>query len=209
MDQSISLTSTFAPLVLFMAVQSITPGPNNLMLAMAGANAGFRATLPHMLGVSAGTAVQIVVLAAGLAPLLRAQPAFLLAFTAFSVGYLLWLAIRLWRSEPDATQPRGAGRPLSFGGAVLFQWINPKAWMMSLTVASVFWPPSAGFAEAALATAGVASAVNLPCIGLWAAAGVALRRWLTVGWRWRLFNGVMAAALLATAAGLLVDGPFR
>jgi threonine/homoserine/homoserine lactone efflux protein len=196
--------STLVPLAMFMAVQSITPGPNNIMLATAGAVAGFRATLPHMLGISFGTAVQIVVLAAGLAPLLQANPQWLKAFALASVAYLVWLAIRLGRAPaPSPGSGATAGRPLSFVGAALFQWINPKAWMMSLTVASVFWPVDLSFRDAAVLTAGVASAINLPCIGLWAVTGTTLRRWLAVGRRWRAFNIMMAVALLGTAVTLL------
>lgn len=198
--------TTLLPLMSFMAVQSITPGPNNIMLATAGASAGFRATVPHLFGISFGMAVQIVLLAAGLAPVLQANPHWLPVFTALSVSYLVWLALKLARAAPpvDGSAERGrGGRPLSFFAAALFQWINPKAWMMSLTVASVFWPAQRSFVEAALLVAGLTSLVNLPCISLWAAAGVGLRRWLTVGWRWRAFNGAMAVALLATAATLV------
>lgn len=198
-------TATLLPLTVFMAVQSITPGPNNVMLAAAGATAGFRATLPHMFGVSFGCAVQIVVLAAGLAPLLRDHPEWLPLLTALAVAYLVWLAWRLgWAPSPAAGAAPSRGRPLSFAGAVLFQWVNPKAWMMSLTVVSAFWPAGLEFLEAAALTAGWSSVVNLPCIGVWAAAGTALRRRLTAGWRWRAFNVAMALALLGTAATLLL-----
>lgn len=198
-------TTPLLPLMSFMAVQSITPGPNNIMLATAGASAGFRATLPHLFGISFGMAVQIVLLAAGLAPVLQTNPQWLPLFTALSVAYLVWLAAKLARAAPpvDAADSEAGGRPLSFFAAALFQWINPKAWMMSLTVASVFWPAERGFLEAALLVAGLTSLVNLPCISLWAAAGVGLRRWLTVAWRWRAFNATMAIALLATAATLV------
>ena len=46
------------PLRTYMATMSVTPGPNNLMLAASGVNFGFRRTLPHMLGSSGGGSVQ-------------------------------------------------------------------------------------------------------------------------------------------------------
>ena len=48
------------PLLTYMATMSVTPGPNNLMLAASGVNFGFRRTLPHMLGISIGVGIQIV-----------------------------------------------------------------------------------------------------------------------------------------------------
>jgi threonine/homoserine/homoserine lactone efflux protein len=38
---------------------SITPGPNNLLLASSGVNFGLRRTLPMVFGISVGCAVQL------------------------------------------------------------------------------------------------------------------------------------------------------
>jgi len=38
----------------YFAVMSITPGPNNVMVTSSGAAYGYRATLPHVLGVGLG-----------------------------------------------------------------------------------------------------------------------------------------------------------
>ena len=46
---------------------------------------------------------------------------------------------------------------------------------------------------------GVLVAVNFPCIVVWAAAGSAMRRWLEVPRRRRIFNAVMALLLVACA----------
>ena len=54
------------PFATYSFVMSITPGPNNVMLTTSGANFGFRRTVPHMLGISAGCAVQLVAVCAGL-----------------------------------------------------------------------------------------------------------------------------------------------
>jgi len=49
-------------LVLFAFVSSATPGPNNLMLMASGANFGFRRSLPHMVGISVGFMVMMMLL---------------------------------------------------------------------------------------------------------------------------------------------------
>ena len=56
----------FTALVAFAFVSSITPGPNNLMLMTSGTNFGFVRTIPHMLGVSIGFMLMIVLVGAGL-----------------------------------------------------------------------------------------------------------------------------------------------
>jgi hypothetical protein len=47
-------------LVTYFAVMSITPGPNNVMVTSSGAAYGYRATLPHVLGIGLGAALQMV-----------------------------------------------------------------------------------------------------------------------------------------------------
>ena len=38
----------------FMTSMGITPGPNNILVASSGVNFGFRATIPHVLGITIG-----------------------------------------------------------------------------------------------------------------------------------------------------------
>lgn len=194
----------YLPLITFMAVASITPGPNNVMLATAGAVAGLRATVPHLLGISIGHAFQIGLIGLGIGSLFSAYPTLVQILRIVSGGYLLWLAWSLARALPPAPGevPR-AGQPLTFLGAALFQWVNPKAWMMALTVCAAFLPSGDGRLSGLLTVATIAMLVNLPCIVVWAGAGVALRRWLTAPARWRGFNLTMAAALVATAVNVV------
>ena len=44
----------FIALSLFAIGSSITPGPNNMMMLASGVNYGFRASVPHLLGISLG-----------------------------------------------------------------------------------------------------------------------------------------------------------
>ena len=55
------------PLLTYVATMSVTPGPNNLMLAASGVNFGFRRTVPHLLGISVGHGVQVLAVASMLA----------------------------------------------------------------------------------------------------------------------------------------------
>lgn len=192
------------PLLSFVVVASITPGPNNIMLATAGATAGFRATVPHMLGISIGLSVQIALIGTGIATLMHQYPTLTVVMRVLAVGYLLWLAVQLLR--PSAGGEHGsAGQPLSFIGAALFQWINPKAWMMALTINAAFLPadttPEAAIARVAL----VAALANLPCIACWAAAGSSIRQLLADPRHRRRFDRVMGVALAGTAAWLALS----
>ncbi|WP_376753240.1 LysE family translocator, partial [Pantoea anthophila] len=55
----------------YVTVMSITPGPNNLLLATSGVNFGMRRTLPMMFGILLGCAVQTVIAGMALEVLLH------------------------------------------------------------------------------------------------------------------------------------------
>lgn len=184
---------TLPALAAFAVASSITPGPNNIMLMTSGTNFGFRRTIPHMLGVSLGFALMIVLVGLGLAELFARYPVAHEVLKWVSVAYLLYLAWKIATARPPSEGAAGKGAPMTFVQAALFQWVNPKAWTMALTGVTVYMPPVDPWIGLLLVAA-LFGAINLPCVGLWAAMGVKLRRWLSDARRLRQFN--VAAALL-------------
>ncbi len=193
------------PLLTYVATMSVTPGPNNLMLAASGVNFGFRRTVPHLLGISIGHGIQVGVVGGLLAWVMVWLDGLRIELVLVGCSYLLWLA---WR-QAGAAQPGGGrnAQPLGFLGAALFQWVNPKAWMMVLNAAILFLPRGGGW-SAALSLALVCSLVNLPCIALWAVAGDRLRFRLRQPRALRVFNYSMALLLAATAIWITIDEVF-
>ena len=193
---------TDLPLLTYVATMSVTPGPNNLMLAASGVNFGFRRTVPHMLGISIGHGIQVAIVAGLLAWVMAWLDDMRLGLVLAGCAYLLWLA---WR-QAQAGQPGGgkSAQPLGFIGAALFQWVNPKAWMMVLNAAILFLPRGGGWG-AALSLALVCAFVNFPCIALWAVVGDRLRFRLRDPRALRVFNYAMALLLAATAVWILAD----
>ena len=193
---------TDLPLLTYVATMSVPPGPNNLMLAASGVNFGFRRTVPHMLGISIGHGIQVAIVAGLLAWVMAWLDDMRLGLVLAGCAYLLWLA---WR-QAQAGQPGGgkSAQPLGFVGAALFQWVNPKAWMMVLNAAILFLPRGGGWG-AALSLALVCTLVNFPCIALWAVVGDRLRFRLRDPRALRVFNYAMALLLAATAVWILAD----
>lgn len=187
-------------LLAFAFVTSVTPGPNNTMLMTSGVNFGLRRTLPHLLGVSLGLVVMVLVLGAGLAQALAAAPRAWDALRLAAFGYVLWLAWKIARAAAPGPG-RAAGRPLTFWQAAGFQWVNPKVWAMALGALSAY-APGGGMGEVA-AVALIFGAVNLPSTGLWALAGQGLARFLAEPRRLRRFNHAMAALLVLSMVPVL------
>jgi threonine/homoserine/homoserine lactone efflux protein len=189
------------PLALFAFVSSITPGPNNIMLTSSGVMFGFTRSIPHLLGVTFGFGVLLALSAAGIGSLIMMVPSIQVVLKMLGSGYLLYLAwqLRTLAIREDAST---SSKPMSFIGAALFQFVNPKAWVMAISGSSAFLPPMQSVWMSILVFCLVFCAVNLPCVSLWAGAGAALRRYLTEP-RWqRKFCVVMV--VLTTYSALAI-----
>lgn len=184
------------PFATYSFVMSITPGPNNVMLTASGANFGFRRTVPHMLGISAGCAVQLVAVCAGLGALFTRWPMLQTVLQWAGAAYLLWLGWKLLGS--GEVREGKAAQPISFLQAVGFQFVNPKAWVMTLSAVSLFLPADLGLVAGSAYLIATMVGINLPCIAVWALFGSSLRGFLAERSRRLAFNGLMAVALVAT-----------
>jgi threonine/homoserine/homoserine lactone efflux protein len=180
-------------------VGSFTPGPNNTIATVTGANHGFRAALPHVFGVPFGFGTMLAAGALGVAALLLAHPVLGQLIKWAGIAYLLWIALQIARA--GSIGHRSVARPLTFWQSAAFQYANPKAWMLSAATAGSFMASGASLARTALIVLGFALAAAASLL-LWAALGAALRQWLTHGARLRLFNVSMGVLLAATALWL-------
>jgi len=184
---------TFIAVLLFALVATATPGPNNMMLLASGVNFGFRRTIPHMCGIAGGFFFLLVCVGAGLGALLVSFPAMHVALKIAGGVYLLYLA---WRIATSGALG-GAGtrsEPMSALGAAMFQWVNPKAWMMSVSSMAIYTNTEQPYLSVLL----VATAFLLVCfptISLWAGFGTALSGFLADPVRRRVFNVTMGVIL--------------
>jgi threonine/homoserine/homoserine lactone efflux protein len=198
MTDTIPLLSAnlLGPVALFSLVSSITPGPNNIMLASSGLNFGFRRTVPHMLGVNIGFSLMILLVGAGLGAVFHNSP---LLYTLLKYGgaaYLLYLAWKI-ATAGEIREGNRRAQPFTFLQAAAFQWINPKAWVMVVGLAATYIPESGFFMNLLVATI-VCGVVNLPSIGIWVTFGTALRRVLHKPGVVRAFNLTMAGLLVVS-----------
>ena len=196
------------PLVTFLFVMSITPGPNNLMLLSSGARFGLRRTLPQILGITSGFLLLLTVTYAGVGAVVLAYPALKSVLTVACVLYLLWLGFRLLRagdpSAGDAARGENAGaRPLSFWESTLFQLVNPKGWGAAVPAIGIVARDGLSPVYAMILLLAAGLVVNPPCILVWTLFGATVRPFLAVRWIRRVFNALMSALILATAWWML------
>lgn len=196
MDITTSFTGSITALAIFMLVNSITPGPNNLMLLHGSIKRGFWACRWHMLGITTGVAVMLWLSYWGMAALVVSFPAVMLIIKALGTLYLLWLTYQMAKTDFIAVvndalkheqykqanttvteaKKRFGELPLSFGQALLFQWLNPKAWTMTVVAPSLAMfhagrPWLDNYQLLALC-----ALINILSISCWAAGGHWLRK---------------------------------
>ena len=206
MVHSLRTAMDFAPLLplaLFAFVSSVTPGPNNVMLTSSGATFGYRRSLPHMLGITLGAALMVLCVGLGLGAVFERAPVLYTALKYLGALYLLYLA---WRIARSGQVERGVARvrPLTFLEAAAFQWVNPKAWIMSVGIVAAYTPQH-GFLVNLFIAAGVLMLVNFPAISVWTLFGSALARVLRSPAAIARFNLLMAVLLVASLYPIALD----
>jgi threonine/homoserine/homoserine lactone efflux protein len=194
----------FVALVLFVAVASFTPGPNNIMVMTSGVNFGFGRTWPHMLGIVIGFTVMVLIVGVGLGVVFDLVPSLYTVLKYVSVAYLLYLAWIIAKAGPPE-EAAGRARPLTFLEAAAFQWVNPKGWIIAVG-ATASYASIIGFPYNILLIAVLFGIASCFSVMAWAGLGAGMRRFFRSPRAVRIFNISMALALVASIAPVLFEG---
>lgn len=182
-------------LFLFSFATSITPGPNNLMLLASGVNFGFVRSIPHMLGIGCGFWTLLLGVGFGLGAILEQAPVLYIMMKFAGGLYMLYLAWKIATSTSVGEVKTAKSKPMSFVQAFLFQWVNPKAWVMAVT-AMASYTTHESYTLSVLMIGLVFALINVPSVSTWAAFGSMLRQWLEDPVRLKYFNWTMASLLV-------------
>ena len=97
----------------------------------------------------------------------------------------------------DLAAPPGGGTvtaPLEVGAAALFQWVNPKAWVLAVVASTAYTTPGRALVGQALLHGALFALVGWPCFLSWALLGAG--RVLRSPLQWRVLNATMAGLLV-------------
>ena len=189
-----------AALATFAFVTSATPGPNNIMLTASGANFGFVRTLPHIAGIVAGVALLNLCIGLGLGALFLQFPLLQDAMKIAGSIYLIWLAIKLLGFNYAEKRSDGETRPFSFMQAMIFQAINPKAWVMVISANASFSLTGDAYWISVGLIVLVFAIIGPPSIMIWAGFGQLIRQYLKQPGFLKSFNVIMASLTVACVA---------
>lgn len=184
-------------MLLYLAVSSITPGPNNLMSMYLGIHYGIRGSRKFLTG-SALTLLAKALICGGLNVLLAKWiPAASVYLKWLGAAYMLYLAFCMAKSgfQKAGTQEKSGENTYMAG--VLLQCLNMKSWITALSIFSVYVMP---YTTAMTAVAGVAFVFFLMILAssmIWCLFGQSIRRLYE---RWRLPISLLMAASLVFCA---------
>jgi threonine/homoserine/homoserine lactone efflux protein len=190
--------------VMFATVMFFTPGPNNIMLLSSGLTYGFRPTIPHIMGITVGFAFMVGAVGLGLGTIFIAYPILQTILKYAGVAYLVYLAWAIAISEPPSADQDRSGRPMTFWGAAMFQWVNAKGWVMVIGTITAYAAIAAYPWNIAIQV-GLSLILGILSCTAWALFGTALRPVLTSRRAVRTFNIVMAVLLLASLYPVFMD----
>jgi threonine/homoserine/homoserine lactone efflux protein len=194
----------------FALAMSATPGPNNAMVAASCATWGLRRTWWHIFGISIVFPVMIVAVALGLGAFLERHPEIHVWLKWIGAAYMLWLAWHIASAVPAPGTEAGEGksrrgRPLRFHEAALFQWINPKAWIITAgALATYTQADSEALETQVVLLAVIFFLVCVPSVTLWTLIGAGVARLFRTERAIRLFNWAMAVLLVASLVPVLL-----
>lgn len=193
-------------IVTFSFGMSATPGPNNTVAFSTGFNYGFVRILPYALGVSVGVPVMIAAVALGLGEFLHAFPQFYRGIRYAGAAYILYLAWKIATAAPpenredSETDAPKRDRCPTFLNGVLFQWMNPKAWILAGT--GTIYLGREILPAKLIFMCGMFAAACLISLSAWGLGGAISGRLTRSPRVYRLLNAAMGLLLASSAATL-------
>ncbi len=196
MDIILTNGAFFIAVFLFAITMTATPGPNNIMLLTSSLNYGIKRTIPHGLGIICGVPLMVCAIGMGLGQVFESYPVIHKVIKVLGISYLLYLAWKIAMTDvkPDTTK---STRPLTFIQAALFQWVNPKSWVMSVGAISAFTTIGSDLSSEIIIIALSFLVAALTSTSTWVFCGYLLNRLLTNVFHRKVFNILMGLLLVA------------
>ena len=189
---------------IFAAVMYFTPGPNNIMVLSSGLTYGFRPTLPHIAGITIGCAFMVGAVGLGFGTIFVAYPVLQTILKYAGAAYLIYLAVAIAMSDPVTPGQDNRRGPMTFWGAVLFQWVNVKGWVMVIGTITAY-AGIASFPWNIVIQVVLCLLLGVVAPSIWTLSGSSLRSLMTSRRAVRALNIVMALLLLASLYPVFMD----
>jgi len=183
---------------LFALSMSVSPGPVNLVTFSSGLNYGFLPSLPFVAGAALGFTLLLVVVGLGLGQLIALSPLLMQVLTYIGTAFISYMGYKIATAHPQL--PGAPERQPHFLQGAALQWLNPKAWIGSLSGISAF---EATLGNGLIVFAGLYLVICFCSVALWAFAGARIGGILQDKRHLQWCNRTMGGLLIVVAFYLL------
>ena len=191
---------------MFSFATSMTPGPNNIMMLSSGLNFGYKRTIPHILGVAFGFPIMVICVGMGINIIFKIFPLAYDVMKIIGFVYLIWMAWHIANSSVEIKDNEDENsKPFTFIQIALFQWINPKAWIMAVTAVSSFTVSSQDMFMQVVIIAFIYLLSGVISTNTWTLGGVFLKKLLKNKKVVKIFNISMAILLVASIIPVMFE----
>ena len=188
----------WAAMLLYIAVSSVTPGPNNLMSLYLGAHYGLAGARKFIVGSMGAVLVKLLLCGALNLMLAAVIPTLVPYLKWLGALYMLYLAFVMLRSGFGAQgEEKESGGESTYFSGILLQCLNMKSWVFALSVFSTFVVPYTTSLRVMLTVVLVSLALLIASTLLWTVCGSALRR--VYNEHRKIFSALCAASLVYCA----------
>ena len=132
------MRSIIIPTILFVITMTATPGPNNMLLTASGARFGYLRSLPFVGGIVLGITSQLILSSLGLGVLFLHYPFAQTILKIIGCVYIIFLSTKIAFSGSRGSEKNQNDKPMGFLEGAMFQYLNPKAYLMTITAMSVY-----------------------------------------------------------------------
>jgi len=186
---------------LFALAASLSPGPVNLLSLSCSARYGAKAGLNFVTGASLGFILLFLLIGFSLHQILDVLPQLTNILKWLGAGFLFYLSFQLWRDQGDLSIHQNQSAPRFMTGAIL-QWINPKAWLASVSGIAVYIPNAD--TNDILIFAGLYLPICWLSLGAWVAMGILLGQYFQNPAKMRWLNRSLATLLAGSSVYILI-----
>ena len=184
----------------FSLIMSITPGPVNLMIISSGINYGFKKTFMFVSGATIGFTLLLIFVAFGLDKFINKDSYFMNTIEIVGTSFI-YLGYKILSTKSNIEIKNKNKNVLKFYQGFILQWLNPKAWIASISGISMF--------SMSLNTIYLFILIYfIICylsLSFWAFIGERTTKFLNTNKRLKIFNVLMGSFLIFTAILLFVE----
>jgi len=183
----------------YITLNTFTPGPNNIMSMANASRHGLKRTMRFTWGVCVGFFLMVGLAIVSTITLYQVIPAIKPYMTVVGATYILWLAWKTVTSSPHDDNSAGQS---TFVSGILLQFLNPKAILFGVTVASTFIVPYYDSVPVLVGFAAALALLSFAATSCWALFGSVFQRFIAANHR--VVGYVMGALLVYCAVSLFL-----